>query len=61
MCESNVYIRKKDNDELVMENVAAIKPLGGGKFLLLGLLGDSREISGELLDINLMAHKIIFS
>lgn len=61
MCESNVYIRKENNDELVMANVAAIRPLGDGKFLLLGLLGESCEISGELLDINLMAHKIIFT
>ena len=61
MCESNVYIRKEDDDELVMENVAAIKPLGDGRFLLQGLLGESCEIKGTLLDINLMAHKIVFS
>jgi predicted RNA-binding protein len=60
MCESNVYIRKNDKEELVMENVAAIKPLGDGRFLLKGLLGDSTEITGTLDDINLMAHKIIF-
>jgi predicted RNA-binding protein len=60
MCESNVYIRKNDQEELVMENVAAIQPLGGGRFLLKGLLGDRCEITGELQDINLMAHKIIF-
>lgn len=60
MCESNVYIRKNDKEELVMENVAAIKPLGDGRFILRGLLGDSTEITGTLEDINLMSHKIVF-
>ena len=61
MCESNVYIKKEDQEELVMQNVAAIKPLGDGRFLLQGLLGESCEIQGKLEDINLMAHKIVFS
>ncbi|MBU1170532.1 MAG: CooT family nickel-binding protein [Proteobacteria bacterium] len=60
MCESNVYIRKNNEDELVMENVAAIQPLGDGRFILKGLLGESCEIKGTLQDINLMAHKIVF-
>lgn len=61
MCESNVYIRKGDKEELVMENVAAIQPLSNGRFILKGLLGESCEIKGTLQDINLMAHKIVFA
>lgn len=60
MCESNVYIKKGDTEELVMENVASIVPIGEGVFRLRGLLGESSEIKGEIEDINLMAHKIIF-
>jgi predicted RNA-binding protein len=60
MCESNVYIKKDDKEELVMENVAAITPMGEGRYLLKGLLGDRCEITGTLLDINLMAHRIVF-
>lgn len=60
MCESNVYIKKEDKEELVMENVAAITPMGENRYLLRGLLGDSREITGRIEDINLMAHKILF-
>ncbi len=59
MCESNVYIKKQDKEELIMENVAAISPLGENKFLLKGLLGESMEIAGKIENINLMAHKII--
>lgn len=61
MCESAVYVKSGDGEELVMENVAAITPIAGGKFLLRGLLGESREVAGELVDINLMAHKIIIA
>jgi predicted RNA-binding protein len=61
MCESNVYIKKDDKEELVMENVAAITPMGDGRYLLNGLLGDRCEIKGTLLDINLMAHRIVFT
>ncbi|MBF0468423.1 MAG: CooT family nickel-binding protein [Desulfamplus sp.] len=59
MCESNVYLKKDGNEELVMENVAAILPIGKNQFLLKGLLGDSRKINGNIEEINLMAHKII--
>ncbi|SLM30016.1 conserved hypothetical protein [Desulfamplus magnetovallimortis] len=61
MCESNVYLKSNDVEKLVMENVAAISPLGDKKFLLKGLLGDTLEISGEIEDINLMAHKIVIA
>ena len=60
MCESNVYLKTGDTEELVMENVATLTPLAGNRFLLRGLLGDSREVEGTIADINLMAHKIVF-
>ena len=59
MCESNVYIRKADQETLVMENVAAITPSGEDTFILKGLLGDQKEVKGIIEDINLMGHKII--
>ena len=59
MCESNVYIKTNGSEELVMENVAAITPCGDNRFLLKGLLGDSKEVTGTIEDINLMAHKIV--
>ena len=61
MCESNVYVRRGEKEELVMENVAAVTPSEGGFFLLRGLLGEVREIKGTLFDINLMAHRIVFT
>ena len=59
MCESNVYLKTGDQEELIMENVATITPLEQEKFLLRGLLGEQKEVSGIIEDINLMGHKII--
>lgn len=61
MCESNVYLKQGDHEELVMENVAAITPADNGVYVLRGLLGDMKEIKGTLADINLMAHRIVFT
>ena len=58
MCESNVYLKKENSEELIMENVAAISPIDENTFLLKGLLGESMEVRGIIEDINLMGHKI---
>jgi len=59
MCESNVYLKKENKEELIMKNVAAITPVSENKMLLKGLLGESKEIQAIIEDINLMDHKII--
>ena len=59
MCESNVYLRNGNDEKLIMENVAAISPVGEDSFLLKGLLGESMELKAIIADINLMGHKII--
>ena len=58
MCESNVYLKTGDQEELIMENVAAITPSENGTFLLKGLLGEQKEVTAIIEDINLMGHKI---
>ncbi|OGR22495.1 MAG: hypothetical protein A2277_06035 [Desulfobacterales bacterium RIFOXYA12_FULL_46_15] len=59
MCESNVYLKKDDTEELIMENVAAVTPIGNETFLLKGLLGESMEVKAVIEEINLMGHRII--
>jgi len=59
MCESNVYLRKDNDEKLIMENVAAITPVAEDTFILKGLLGESMEVKAIIEDINLMGHKII--
>ena len=54
MCESNVYLRKDNDEKLIMENVAAITPVAENTFLLKGLLGESMEVKAIIEEINLM-------
>jgi predicted RNA-binding protein len=58
MCESNVYLRKDNDEKLIMENVAAVTPVGEDTFMLKGLLGESMEVKAIIEDINLMGHRI---
>jgi predicted RNA-binding protein len=58
MCESNVYLKKGDTEELIMENVAAVIPVGADTLALKGLLGESMEVKATIEDINLMGHRI---
>ena len=58
MCESNVYLKKDETEELIMENVAAVTPAGENTFLLKGLLGESMEVKAIIEDINLLGHRI---
>ncbi len=58
MCESNVYLKKDDAEELIMENVAAVTPVSENTFMLKGLLGESMEVKAIIEDINLMGHRI---
>ncbi len=61
MCESAAYVKKGEKEELVMESVAKVLPLEGGKFMLRGILGDSLEVSGTITEINYMSNRIVFS
>jgi predicted RNA-binding protein len=58
MCESNVYLKKENAEELIMENVAAVTPAGDDTFILKGLLGESMEVKAIIEEINLMGHRI---
>mgnify|MGYP001608955143 CR=1 FL=1 len=58
MCESNVYLKKGEDETLIMENVAAVTPLDDETFVLKGLLGESMEVKAIIEDINLMGHRI---
>ena len=59
MCESNAYVRRGENEELLLEEVARIEPVEGG-FRLISLFGDEATVKGHVEEINLLKHKIIF-
>ena len=58
MCESNAYLKKGETEELLLENVTFLKPKDG-KIIMSSLLGDEITLEGEILEIDLMSHKIV--
>lgn len=60
MCESNAYMKRGEEEELLMAEVSTVLPIPGG-FRLAGLFGEEVEVKGELKEINLLKHRIIFA
>jgi predicted RNA-binding protein len=59
MCESNAYLLKNGEEELLMEAVDIIEPEENG-YRLIGIFGDQKIIRGRLKIMNLVNHRIVF-
>jgi predicted RNA-binding protein len=60
MCESNAYVRRGSEEELLLSEVAVVEPVEGG-FRLRGLFGEEVLVRGRIEEINLLKHKILFA
>jgi len=58
MCESTVFVRNKGNDTLLAEDVARVVP-EDGKVRVVTLLGEEHQVTGRIVEIDLMAHRIV--
>ncbi len=58
MCESSAWLRKGEDDELLLEDVIMMKPVGG-RIVLTNILGEKKEIEATLDHIDLLHHRII--
>lgn len=54
MCNLNLYV----NDDLIMEDVMVVEKRDG-KLIAVDLFGDTKELDGEIVMINLNENKII--
>lgn len=60
MCELTVYSVSGDKREKVMEGVVRLLSRDG-KVLLEGILGESMEVAGKLVDVDIMAQQASIS
>ena len=60
MCESNAYMKKNGEEQLLLENVTYIKP-DGSTIIMSSLLGDEIRVEGKIVEIDLMAHKVVLA
>lgn len=56
MCELTVYTVRGDKREKVMDSVVRLLSRDG-KVLLEGILGESMEITGKLMDVDIIAQE----
>lgn len=56
MCELTVYIIEGDKEDMVMEDVATIKP-DGDKLVLTDLLGQQKIVEAKFHELKLLEHK----
>lgn len=60
MCESNVFLKKGEKEELLLSEVIKVVYDGDREFTLFGLLGDTKKVKGIIKEINLLSHKVVF-
>ena len=58
MCLSKVYAIKNGKRELVLSEIASLK-IEANKLLLTTLLGERKEISASIREIDFLTHSII--
>lgn len=58
MCESNAYLKKDDGEELLLEDVTYVRPKDG-RIVMSSLFGDEVTVDGDIVEIDLMAHRIV--
>jgi len=58
MCQSNAYLERDGQEELVLEDVGLIRP-EGGKILLISIFGEEEIVDAEIKEIDLLHHKIV--
>ncbi|HEX3031176.1 MAG TPA: CooT family nickel-binding protein [Bacillota bacterium] len=58
MCEANAYVRMKDKEELLMEQVDKIIPEGDELFLE-NIFGQQKRIKAKIVEMALVDHKIV--
>jgi predicted RNA-binding protein len=58
MCESNAYLIKGGEEELVLESVESIEATGGG-VTLTSLFGEEKRIRARIKALSLVEHKIV--
>lgn len=58
MCESIVYLKSGNKEEIVLKDVGLVKPQGDN-VLIENIFGEQKTIKARIKEINLIDHKIV--
>jgi len=59
MCESNAYMKKNADEELLMADVSKLTALPEGKVRLETILGDEKVVDGSVAEVDFESHRIL--
>lgn len=60
MCETNVYIEKDGEQEMLMKDVVSITPMGD-KLVLVDLFGEQKQIKAGFKELKLLDHMVVLT
>ncbi len=60
MCEANAFLVKEDEEQLIMESVDIVEPVGDDTWRLVSIFGNQKTFRGRIKGMNLVDHKILF-
>ena len=58
MCQSNAYLERDGQQQLIIEDVGLIRP-EGDKILLISIFGEEELVDANIKMIDLIHHKIV--
>jgi predicted RNA-binding protein len=59
MCESSAWLQTSEEaEELLLDDVMQLRP-EGAKIVLTNILGEQRVVDAELVQVDLMRHRIV--
>ena len=58
MCQSNAYLERDGQQQLIIEDVGLMRP-EGDKILLISIFGEERLVDAKVKMIDLLHHKIV--
>jgi predicted RNA-binding protein len=58
MCESTVFVKTKDGEDKVMEEVARIE-VRGRSIVMSRVLGEEKMIDGRIASIDFLGHRLV--
>lgn len=60
MCETNVFIEKDGEQEVLMKDVISITP-AGDTLVLVDLFGEQKQIKAEFKELKLLEHMVVLT
>ncbi len=58
MCQSNAYLECDGQEEIIIEDVGLVRPMGD-KILLISVFGEERIVDAKIKEIDLLHHRVV--